>query len=378
MIKDKKERRTYILLLLAMCLISFGFGYVFFSKINPKEIRPVPVNDSITLNVRPLTPKEISIKNSYVGHTVAVNQVSVVPYISGYLEKVVINEGAVVNKGDLLVIIEPSEYKAKLEAAKAEVLQSSASLEYNKNYYDRVQKSGTKAFSEIERDNAKNNFLQSEASLKNALANELLAKVNYNYTIIKSPIDGVVGNFNLTEGNFVSPENGELLNIVQLDPIRVVFSLTDKEYLNLFKNTDLPFKDSVIKIITSNGETFEHNGVYKYTDNKINKNTNSLAVYVDLKNDKKKLLPNAFVMVDIYKKIKDVISIEKDMVKMKNEGNFITIARENKISEIPINIIAENNNDYIVKNTFNKNDFLVLDNASKLTETANIKLNIVP
>ena len=70
--------------------------------------------------------------------------------------------------------------------------------------------------------------------------------------------------------------------------------------------------------------------------------------------------------------------MKKDMVKMKNEGNFITIARENKISEIPINIIAENNNDYIVKNTFNKNDFLVLDNASKLTETANIKLNIVP
>jgi membrane fusion protein (multidrug efflux system) len=377
MTKDKKERRTYILLLLTMCLISFGLGYWFYSKTYHKEIRHVPINDSITLNVSPIVPKDVLIKNSYVGHTIAINQVSIVPYISGYLQNIIVKEGANVNKGDLLITVEPSEYKAKLEGAKAELMKTKASYEYNKNYYERIKKSGEKTFSDIERDNAKNNFLQSEALLQNATANKLLAEINYNYTIIKSPINGVVGNFDLTEGNFVSPEKGELLNIVQLDPIRVVFSITDKEYINLFKYTDSPFKDSVIKITLPNGDIFEHSGEYKYTDSTINKNTNSLAIYVDFKNDKKTLLPNAFVTVDIYKEIKNSINIKKNRVIMNEKGNFVTIIRDNQILKMPIKIITENNNNYIVKNTFNSGDLLLLDNLSNNINLSNAKLNII-
>ena len=114
-----------------------------------------------------------------------------------------------------------------------------------------------KAFSETQKDDAKNNLLQSEASYKNAIANRMLAEVNLGYTVIKSPINGKIGNFELSVGDFVSPQNGGVINIVQTDPIRVVFSLTDVEYINHFINNKAPFKDSVIKLRTANGDFFE-------------------------------------------------------------------------------------------------------------------------
>ena len=82
-------------------------------------------------------------------------------------------------------------------------------------------------------------------------------------------------------------------------------------------------------------------------------------------------------MVEIYKEIKNSINIEKNRVAMNEKGNFITIIRDNQILKMPIKIIAENNNDYIVKNTFNSGDLLLLDNISNNINLSNTKLNII-
>lgn len=374
--ESKKEQKTYILLLLVLCLISFGLGYYIFRNGQTSEIRPVPINDSITLNVTPIIFKDAEIKNTYVGYVEAINQVQIIPYVSGYLQEVAVNAGQNVKKGDLLLTIAPEEYKARLDAAKAAVLQASASLEYNRNYYERVQKSGNRAFSEIEIDNAKNNFLQAEATLKNAKANEALAEVNYNYTVIKSPIDGLIGNFNLTSGDYVAPNGGALLNIIQTNPIRIVFSLTDAEYLNM-KEQGVLFKDSVIQLKLANGSTFKFDGEFKYTDNQINKNTNSLSVYSYFKNDNNELLPNAYVTVEVGHTFKDSVSLSKNRVKLLADGNFVTIVRDDKIHQQKVDILAAQNSQYILKNTFQNGDLLVLDDIGNMHGDEKFKLNIV-
>lgn len=371
--RNKNGRSLYILILLVMCLLSFGLGYFVFNKFQTKELRHIPINDSISINVIPLKPENINVKNTYVGYVEAINQVQIIPYVSGYIQKIDANKGQYVSEGDLLITINPDEYLAKLDSAKASVLQAKALLDYNENYFNRLKKS-EKAFSEIEIDNAKNNFLQAKASYENALANLKFAEINYNYTIIKSPISGLIGNFNLSVGDYVSPAKGVLLNIVQTNPIRVVFSLTDVEYLDMLKDSDKLFKDSVIKLKTANGENFEYTGTFKYTDNTINKNTNSLSVYADFRNDKNKLLPNAFVTVEVYKDLKNVILIDKNYVKMKENGYFVNIAQNDKITQHKIKIITEMDNKYVVENSFESGDLLVLDDI-KTSTTTNIKFN---
>lgn len=375
--ENKNERFVYILLLLILCLASFGLGFYMFKMSDAKEARPVPVNDSITLNAKPIMPGDVTVTNSYVGYAEAINQVQIIPYISGYLQEIPVKAGQFVREGELLITIEPNEYKAKLDAAEASVLQAEAAFAYNQNYYDRVQKSGKKAFSEIEIDNARNNFLQSQAVLKNAEANRALAEVNYGYTKIKAPISGLVGNFTLSPGDYVSPGNGTLLNIVQTDPIRIVFSLTDAEYLNMAQSEKNLFNDSIIRLKTANGKIFPYPGEFKYTDNEINKTTNSLAVYTYFKNDKNELLPNSFVTVEVEKIFKDSVILDKNFIKMETTGNFVVIARNNAITKVKVDIIADKNNQYVLKNTFNAGDLLILDDVSNLKNGANIHFDII-
>lgn len=374
--ENKNERHIYIFLLLVLCLISLGMGYYIYKKEHISEIRPVPVNDSITLNVAPIVPQDVTVTNNYVGYVEAINQVQIIPYINGYLKDIYVNPGQLVHEGDLLIVIDPEEYKARVDAADAAVLQAQASFEYNQNYYERVQKSGKRAFSEIEIDNAKNNFLQAQANLKNTQANKMLADVNYNYTIIKAPISGLVGNFTLSPGDYVAPNSGALLSIVQTDPIRVVFSLTDTEYLNM-KDGGTLFKDSVIKLRLPNGKQYDNAGEFKYTNNELNKSTNSLAVYTYFKNTQNELLPNAYVSVEVNKTFKDSVLIEKSFVKMLADGNFLTIARNNQIMQQKVNIFADKGNQYVLQNTFEPNDLLLLEDVGKLPSNAKLDFKIM-
>ena len=369
----KWGKNIYTLLLIFLCLASFVLGAVIFNHTSDINLNQ-KTEEIAKLRVAPLKIGDIVVKNSYVGHVEAIHHVNIVPYISGYLEKISVQPGQYVNKNDLMVSIEASEYKAKLDVAYAQVLQAQASFDYNKNYYERVTKSGKNAFSQTEIDNAKSIYLQSEASLKTAQANKSLAEINLGYTQIKAPISGLIGNFTLTTGDYVAPNTSFLFDIIQTNPVRVVFSITDKEYLNINENSTIPFKDSVIKLTLANGVSYLHEGQFKYTDNELNPSTNSLTAYAYFENTNNELLPNSYVTVDIFHTFKNSVSLDKNLVKMQPSGNFVNIVRHNKIVQQPVEILSEDNNKYILKNIFQKDDLLVLDN---IEATNNEKFNFV-
>ena len=100
-------------------------------------------------------------------------------------------------------------------------------------------------------------------------------------------------------------------------------------------------------------------------------------MYVDFKNDDNELLPKSFVNVEVFNQLKNVILIDKTLVKMKDNGNFLTIARDKKIENHLVNILAEKSNFYILENNFNKNDFIVLDNVDDIKQGTQLNFNIV-
>lgn len=372
---DKSFKRyIYQLIIGFLVLVSLALGCLLYWHLR-KNTSDV-LSEAVTLNVIPIKSEDVDIIRDYVGYTEAINQVQIIPYLSGYLNKISVKPGQFVKENDLLLTIEDSEYKAKLDMAHASVLQAEASFNYNKNYYERVQKSGSKAFSAVDIENAKNNYLQSEAELKSAYANKNLAEVNYNYTKIMAPISGLVGNFNLSHGNYVTPNGESLLHIVQINPIRVVFSLTDEEYLNHIEQKTA-FKDSVINLTLSNGKPFKYTGHIEYTDNQINKPTNSLAVYAYFENKDNELLPNAFVTVEILKTFKDSVFIDRNLVKMETDGNYLTIGRNGRVVIEPVQILAEKENKYILKNSFKPNDVIILDDITDLPPRAKIHFNLI-
>ena len=310
------------------------------------------------VNVVAIIDQEVTVEKEYIGFVKPVNDVVVQPYISGFISRVNISGGQEVKVNDNLVLIDAAEYVAVLDKAKADVAKANADYVNAKDYYERIEKAGVRAISQTEINNAKADFLSAEALLKQAEAVEQQAEINLGYTIIEAPIDGVVGSVPLTAGDYVSPQS-ELMRIVQITPMRVVFSITDKDYLEELKKSKM-FEDEKVKIRLADGTIYEKFGEFKYVDNAIDRTTNSIAVFFDFENQQRKLVDNAYVTVLVEKKYRGVVW-PKDMVTLQADGSFVVVADGETVKRRKVKILNEYENNYILENDFKPEEKLVAD-----------------
>ncbi len=375
---QKKEHKTFSYQLLILILGAFALAWHFFPLMG-KKTAPEATPRELSLNVVALLPQDVEITQSYIGYVMPIHEVDIVPYISGFLEKIYVSGGQYVDSGDKLILIRPDEYQASLDAAKAAVMEAKATLNNASVYYERMKQAGTEVISKTELDNAKASYLNAKAALAQAQANRNLAQVNLDYTLISAPISGTVGNVNLTRGDYVSPSSGSLLKIIQFDPIRVVFSISDKDYLNELarSNGDL-FAGENIKIRLSNGQIYNQSGEFQFLDNQIDRSTNSIAVYADFKNPHHTLVANAYVDVLLEKTVKNAVLVRQNQVIMEDSGNYVYVAKANQIERRLIEIIGIKGDDYVIKNTFAPDEYLVIDKlSSRLSPDQKFKLNIL-
>ncbi len=369
---EKKEYRDWVFSVLFLIVLGFAgyFAWLYYKKL-PDTQKNVSER---TLSAAPLIEREVMINKNYIGYVKPVNEVIVRPYISGFIDKVVVKGGAEVKTGDILVILEQSEYKAQLEAAKASVAQAQATFDNNKIYYQRMQKAGKPAVSQTDLDNAKAAFLSSKAALEQAKASQNVAEVNFNYTLVKATIDGIIGDVSLSSGDYISPQSS-LMTIIQYNPMRVVFSLTDKDYLDEITQGEI-FANENISLKLANGKIYTKSGVFRYTDNQIDKNTNSIAIYADFENPQKELVANAYVDVLLHKKYHGMI-VAKNLVLLEPEGNFIYVAGANGVVKRAVDIIADYGvSNYLLKNTFHPGESIILDKITDEVSKQKFKIII--
>ncbi len=365
-------KKVYSKLLIILVILALLLVY---ALMTPPAAESRETDSLPSYNVVLLKGQNVPLQTGYVGYVTPIHSVSVVPYINGYLDKIMVSGGEEVKAGQTLIIIQQDEYKAKLDAAKAQVLQAQADYNNASLYYQRVKKAGAQAISKTELDNAKAKFLSAQAALAQAKANRDLALVTYNYTIIKAPIDGIVGNVNLTKGDYVSPASTPLISIIQTNPIRVVFSITDKEYLNeVAKGQNSMFNGDKIKLRLSNGRIFEKEGRFQFTDNAIDRKTNSIAVFADFENHDRTLVANAYVDVLLEKVYPDGILVPQTLVSLAPDGNFIYTVQNSQLKRVPVEIINTIGGNYLLKNNFAPETYLVTDKVSRYKEGEKVKI----
>lgn len=332
----------------------------------------------LELNVIPLKKQDVSASTEYIGYITPIHQVSLVPNVSGYISEIWVRGGQDVKIGDKLLMIDQREYKAAYEAAVAARNQAKADYNNARVYFDRIKKVGPKAISKTEYDNAQARFLAAEASLAAAGADMEKAKVMLDYTLLQASINGTVGNVALTPGNYVAPGSDALLSIVQYDPIRVVFSISDKEYLGLLNAGGDLLKNQKIRIRLADGKIYAENGEFKFTDNRIDNSTNSIAVYADFKNPSKELVANAYVDVLLEKEYKDAFVIAQNRATLTPDGIFAYIVRNKQLVKTKLNVLASVDNNYIVGNQFGGDDYLVIDKVPTITPQTKVKIKVQP
>lgn len=343
------------LLILILLLIIAGGGIFLYAHKRPQFIKPVEKRDVLSVSAEFPKLNNVEVAKSFIGRVAAVRSVNILPYLSGYIVQIPADSGQAVKQGDVIVVLKQDEYKTALTSAYAKILSCAADLENAQSQYNRLQKAGSKAVSQTELDNAKTALLNARSAFKQAEAEFETARINLNYTFVRAPFDGVLGNINVAVGDFASPSmSPALVRIVQYNPSRVIFSVTDKEFL---QNRDL-FADKV-KIILSDGEMYPFSGKVIYTENALEKSTNTLAVYAEFENQNRILVPNAYVKVLLEHSYKNVFLLSKSLVHAKNNGHFVYVLKNKIITEKIIKVITEKDGNYVVENDFSPTEMLI-------------------
>lgn len=381
-IKELKTKTTntnhnFWWILLAVVIIG-GIIYMYFHF--HKKTQPVIPSKTISVNTLKIEPKDITIQKKYVGFITPINSVDVLPFISGFIDKVTVKGGQDVKINDILFVIKQDEYKATLDAAYAQVLQAKATLSNAKLFYERMTNAGARAVSKTDLDNAKTSFLSAEAELARSVANYEKAKIDYNYTVIKATISGIVGDVDITKGDYVSPQGQALLKIIQYNPIRVAFSISDKEYIDEvnFAHGKKPFSDWKVLLRLSNGMIFDKVGKVKFWDNEVTSSTSSVRVFADFENPNKVLYTNAYVDVIMEKNLKNVILVPQSSVYLQDGENYVYIVgTNNKPQKTFITLGDSFETDFIITNGLLDGDNVILNklSSSDLIKDVNITTN---
>ena len=238
---------------------------------------------------------------SYPGRVVAIQKVDVVPQVSGEILEVCFKDGAQVKEGDVLYRIDSVKYEAAVKNAEPKLTEMRANVKYAELSYERHKNlMETRAVSLDAVDNALSQRDSSRAAYAAAQAELVAAKDDLSHCTIVAPIAGKLGTTHKTKGNYVNKGSETLVTLVQQDPIRVSFSVSNRELLELFRaKWQTSRAEARIRLKLADGSEFPLDGRADYMDNAADETTDTMQIYAVFDNTNKLLKVGGTVEVTV-------------------------------------------------------------------------------
>jgi RND family efflux transporter MFP subunit len=241
------------------------------------------------------------------GNTAPIKSVDLVARVQGVLQSIDYKDGALVKQGATLFTIEPETYKLKVEQAQAAEAGSQASVKQAEADFKRQSDLVSRqAVSQATLDQSTSSRDNAQANLQQAQANTRIAAVNFGYTNVVAPFDGIVSAHLVSVGELVGAASPtQLATIVQLDPIYVNFNVNEQDVLRVraeAKRRGLTASDLTqlpIEVGLQTEDGYPHQGKLDYAAPTINQSTGTLAVRGVLPNAERVLLPGYYVRVRV-------------------------------------------------------------------------------
>lgn len=276
------------------------------------------------------------------GNTAPIQTVDLVARVQGVLQSINYKDGSLVKAGTTLFTIEPDTYKFKLEQAQAAEAGAQASLKQSEADYKRqVDLVARQAVSQATLDTSTSTRDNAQANLQQAQANTKIAAVNFGYTNVVAPFDGIVSAHLISIGELVGAASPtQLATIVQLDPIYVNFNVNEQDVLRIRAEakrrgittselTKLPIE---VGLQTEAG--FPHKGNLDYAAPTINLSTGTLAVRGVLPNPDRVLLPGYYVRVRVpFDKQENALLVPDVALGSDQSGRYVLVVNADNVVE---------------------------------------------
>lgn len=325
------------------------------------------------VTVAPVVKRNVAPKHTFVGRVDAMQSVQLHAMVQGVLQQVVFKEGSDVTEGQLLFVIDPDVYQAQLDGAQAALAKAQATLKNDQLTVARQQQlASQQAAPQQTLDTAVATRDADAATVQAAESQVRSAQINLGYTRIKAPITGRIGAATVTKGNLVSTSTGPLATIVQLDPIRVVFSVDASSLVTAEQKRGSSVqeltKQFLPRIQFSNGTMYDQAGELSFISNQVDAATGTIPIYASFPNSKNLLLPGQYVSIVVQPSTpEERILVPVAAVQQDNQGKFVlVVGADNKVVQQRFEATRQIDQSWVVDEGLNEGQNVIVNGIQKV------------
>lgn len=322
----------------------------------------------MSVTVMTMQPTSVPVSAEAVAQTEGAKEVEIRPRVGGILLKKLFEEGAPIKAGQTMFLIDPVPFQIALSNAKAQLAQQKARLEQTQREAQRLQGLvATKSISQREADNAVSDNALAQAALAQFEAAVREAELNLSYTNVTSPISGIAGRFELSEGALVNANTSLLTKVSQITPIWVRFSLSDNELAQLGGPlTQSNVKE--VKLVLPSGQEYAGRGQLNFAASSIDPQLGTQQLRAVFENTDKALLPGQFVRMRVVTGQKDGVFVVPQVAVIANDqGKFVYVVNEK--NEATLRPVVTGNwigKDWVILSGLAAGDKVIIDNLIKI------------
>jgi membrane fusion protein, multidrug efflux system len=337
----------------------------------PAFVMPVPVV--------PVVKKPVPVYREYTARTEAIRSISIMPRISGYVQKQDTPDGADVHEGDLLYTIDPRDVQAALDQVKAQMLRDKAAMEYARLSLNRgATLVGNGFLAKDSYDQRMSASGQAEAVLAMDEAAQRTAELNLSYTQVRAPFAGRLGRNQASVGTLVSPGGSPLNTLVQLSPIYVTFnpSETDLAEIAQAKATG----KVMAEVLVGGNDQEHHTGQLTFLDNAVDRSTGTIVARATIKNLDRSILPGQYVHVRIsLHEIPNALIVPQAAIGSSQLGKYVYIVSpESKVEQRLVSLGPTDGEGVVVASGLAEGDNVITGNLQKIGPGAPVKALLAP
>ncbi|WJS93415.1 efflux RND transporter periplasmic adaptor subunit [Flavobacterium johnsoniae] len=307
--------------------------------------------------------KDTTITKDYVSQIHSIQHIEIRAQERGYLEKIYVDEGQMVKKGQLLFKIMPALYEAELKKSKAEVSFSSIEYQNAKKLAD-------------EKVVSPNELAMAKAKLEKADAEMALSKVHLQFTEIRAPFDGIIDKFHVRQGSLV--DEGELLTeLADNSSMWVYYNVPESEYLDYQEKTGKTGKMKV-NLLMANNKKFQYPGVVETIEADFDNETGNIPFRATFPNPKRLLRHGETGSIQMPIELKNAMLIpQKATFEVLDKKYVYVIDKNNAVKSREVVIAAEMPHLFAIKEGLSVDDKILLEGLRLVKENQKIDYQVV-
>lgn len=335
-----------------------------------------------TVLVTEVESKDVPIFQEWVGTMQGFQNATIQAKVEGYLKTRDYQEGGFVKAGATLFTIDPRPFQASLAQAEATLKQAQASEIRTRLDADRATELyGKGVISQAEYDTKTQVHKADQAAVAAAEANVESAKINLSYTTIEAPFNGVVGESQAQIGDLVgSAGSTPLTTMSMLDPIKVYFPISEKEYMQAadaihqLENESEDKRPKTLTMILDTGETYQDKGQFYFADREVNPRTGTITIGATFPNSTGLLRPGQFARIRAkVKTLEDALVVpSKAVSELQGTYSVFVVGSDNVAKTRTITVGPQVNDEWVVTSGLKADEPIIVEGVNKVKTGAKV------